>query len=131
MNASSKLICFDMHQNKILWRSSFKTQLEDLSFLCRLTDIKIAWINHCKCDDGCSTMIWVAFSDCLEKKLNVKGSHIFTFSFCWRVLHLFENMIYTSFNRTTCVFTLIPYTFCFWHFLKLLWSVEFCCYISS
>ena len=33
MNASSKPICFDMLQNKILWRLSFKTQLEDWVFI--------------------------------------------------------------------------------------------------
>ena len=36
-------MCFKI--NKILWRLSLKIQLEGLSYLCRLPDIKIAWIN--------------------------------------------------------------------------------------
>ena len=36
-----------MLKNKILWRFSLKTQLEKKLILCRLTDIKIAWINPC------------------------------------------------------------------------------------
>ena len=62
MNASSTPTCFKIKFVKI----EFENSIRRFSFLCRLTDIKIVWINPCA---GSSVCLTSAYTHCTENRV--------------------------------------------------------------